>query len=230
LAGCLDLPLRAQNDLLVAAGYAPVYPERSVDAPELAVAKQALDRFLHAHEPYPAIVVDGQYDIVEANDAFALLTGDVDADALQPRANTMRMFLHPRGLARELVDFEECSGRLLRCVRRRAVVTADPELEALYEELCAYPGVSLGDVRSAINGCDLLVPLRLRKATAELAFFTTISTFGTAVDITLAELSIEALYPADDRTASWLHRGRRSRLTSARTPYTVRETRSGNRG
>lgn len=205
LAEHLEVPLRDRNGLLLAAGYAPQYGERPLQTPEMAPVREALERFLRAHEPYPAVVIDRHYNLISGNDAIAVLTADVDPDLLEPPANTLRVTLHPRGMAPRIVNLEEWSGHLLHRLRRQASVTGDPELERLHEELSGYPGVS-AEAPEEIGGAEIVLPLRLRDGDEELAFFGTVSTFGTAVDITLAELSIEAFYPANARTATRLMR------------------------
>jgi transcriptional regulator with XRE-family HTH domain len=204
LAEQLEIPLRERNILLLAAGYAPVYRERSLDDEELAAARAALDRFLRAHEPYPALVLDGHYTIVSSNDSLDLLVDGIARELLAPPANALRATLHPDGMAPRIVNFAEWSGHLLHRLRRRVALTGDSELERLHAELAAYPGVELEPPAAA---ADIFVPLRLRVGGAELAFISTVSTFGTAVDITLEELCVEAFYPADAVTANRLLRG-----------------------
>jgi transcriptional regulator with XRE-family HTH domain len=206
LAEQLEVPLRDRNGLLLAAGYAPQYAERALDTPEMEPVRLALDRFLRAHEPYPAVVIDRHHNLLAANDAIDLLTAGVDPELLEPPANTLRVTLHPRGMAPRIVNLEEWSGVLLHRLRREAAITGDPELERLYAELSSYPGVSVEPPHEEGSGADVVLPFRMRDGDDELAFFGTISTFGTAVDITLAELSIEAFYPANARTASRLLR------------------------
>lgn len=208
LAEHLEIPLRERNRLLLAAGYAPLYAERSLDEPEMASVHQALERFLRAHEPYPAVVLDRHYTLVSANDALGALTGEVAAELLEPPANALRVALHPRGMAPQILNLSEWSAHLMHRLRRHAALRADPELDRLHAELAAYPGVCLelpqdGDR----SGSDILLPLRMRAAGRELAFFSTVSTFGTAIDITLDELVIEAFYPANAATASYLLEG-----------------------
>jgi transcriptional regulator with XRE-family HTH domain len=207
LAEHLDIPLRERNRLLLAAGYAPLYAERSLQAPEMAPVHQALDRFLRAHEPYPAIVIDRHHNLVSANDALGALTEGVAPELLASPANALRVALHPRGMAPRVLNLEEWSAHLLHRLRREAALTADPELERLRDELAGYPGVCLEAPRDEGVAGDIVVPLRLRTATRELAFFSTISTFGSAIDITLDELMIEAFYPANAATAAHLLEG-----------------------
>ncbi|MBV9413481.1 MAG: helix-turn-helix domain-containing protein [Solirubrobacterales bacterium] len=203
----LEIPLRERNGLLLAAGYAPLYAERSLDEPEMSAVQRALDRFLRAHEPYPAVVLDRRYNLVSANDALAVLLEGVAPDLLEPPANALRVTLHPRGMAPQILNLKEWSAHLMHRLRRQAALTADPELDRLYDELAAYPGVCLKAPTDIDSGHDILLPLRVRAAERELAFFSTVSTFGTAVDITLDELMIEAFYPANAATASLLLEG-----------------------
>ena len=205
LAEQLDVPLRERNGLLLAAGYAPQFAERSLEMPEMEPVRQALDRFLRAHEPYPAVVIDRHYNLLAGNDAVNLLTEGVAAELLEPPANTLRVTLHPEGMAPRIANLEEWSGHLLAQLCRQAAITGDPALEELHQELAGYPGVSRGEpAYEGVIGAEILLPLRIRDGDVELAFFSTISTFGTPIDITLAELAIEAFYPANARTAARL--------------------------
>ena len=203
----LEIPLRERNGLLLAAGYAPLYAERSLDEPEMSAVQQALDRFLRAHEPYPAVVLDRHYSLVSANDALRVLIEGVAPDLFEPPANALRVTLHPQGMAPQILNLKEWSAHLMHRLRRQAALTADPELDRLYDELAAYPGVCLEAPAETDSGHAILLPLRVRAAERELAFFSTVSTFGTAVDITLDELMIEAFYPANAATASHLLEG-----------------------
>ena len=200
----LEIPLRERNQLLLAAGYAAVYGERSLDDADMEPAREALDRFLRAHQPFPAVVVDRHWNIVAGNDAIAMLTEGSAPELLASPANALRLTLHPDGMAPRIVNLAEWSGHLLQRLRRQAAITGDPELEQLHDELGAYPGVSLDPPQVGDEDADIVLPLRLRDGDRELAWISTVSTFGTAVDVTLAELSIEAFYPADDATAAAL--------------------------
>jgi transcriptional regulator with XRE-family HTH domain len=202
LAERLEVPLRDRNELLLAAGYAPLYGERPLDAEEMTPVRRALDRFLRAHEPYPAVVVDRHWTLVTANDAAHVLTDGVAPDLLEPPANGLRILLHPRGVAPRIANLAEYSAEIMRRLRRRAAITGDGVLESLWHELAAYPGVELTAPPVQTPGADIVLPLRLRQPAGELTFLSTISTFGTAVDITLAELAIEAFYPANAETAT----------------------------
>ena len=201
LAEHLEVPLRERNVLLLAAGYAPAYTETPLDAEVMAPARQALDAVLQGHHPFPAVIVDGRWNLLSANQpALALLAEDVAPALLQPPANAMRVSLHPDGLAPRIDNLPEYGGHLLTRVQRQAMASGDAELHALAAEMAGYLGRDV-DGSAAVEPADLLyVPLRLRSAGTELSFFSTLASFGTALDITLAELSIEAFFPADDAT------------------------------
>jgi transcriptional regulator with XRE-family HTH domain len=204
LAEHLEVPLRDRNHLLVAAGYAPVHPQTPLDDEVMAPVRAALDTILSGHDPYPAVIVDRRWDLVSANRAaLAVLTDGVDPDLLVA-PNALRIALHPGGLAPRIANLDEWSAHLLHRLARQVEVTADAEVGALLDELRGYPGVV--DRPGPLDPAALLfVPLRLRTpAGAELAFFSTVATFGTAVDVTLAELSIESFFPADAATAEAL--------------------------
>ncbi|MBV8946858.1 MAG: helix-turn-helix transcriptional regulator [Solirubrobacterales bacterium] len=207
LAEHLEIPLRERNGLLLAAGYAPLYAERSLEEPEMAPVHLALDRFLRAHEPYPAVVLDRRYNLVSANDALGALLDGVAPELLAPPANALRVTLHPQGMAPRILNLREWSAHLLHRLRRQAALTADLELGQLHDELSEYPGVAVEAPHEDGSPNHIVLPLRLRAAERNLAFFSTISTFGTAVDITLDELMIEAFYPANAATASHLLAG-----------------------
>jgi transcriptional regulator with XRE-family HTH domain len=205
LAERLDVPLRERNILLLAAGYAPIYGERSLADEDMSLAREALDRFLIAHMPYPAIALDRHLDIVASNDAIGVLLDGVAPWLLEPPANALRITLHPEGMAPSIANLPEWSAHLLHRVGRRVSITGDAVLEELYSELAGYPGVRT-EAPAYDVAAEIVLPLRLRSGPDELSLICTQTTFGTAVDVTLAELSIEAFYPADDTTARLLGR------------------------
>jgi transcriptional regulator with XRE-family HTH domain len=207
LADELDLPLRDRNRLLLAAGYAPVYAERALQAPQMRAIRAAVRRVLDGHEPYPAVVVDRSWNLVEANASVALLTAGVAPLLLAPPANVLRLSLHPDGMATRIVNLGEWRAHLLGRLRRQVAVTADLDLARLHDELRAYPCDQPEPVIELPGPADIVVPLRLRNDGRELAFFSTVATFGTPLDITVAELAIEAFFPADSDTAAALHAG-----------------------
>ena len=206
LAERLEVPLRERNTLLLAAGYAPAYHETPIDADEMAPVREALDRIVRGHEPYPAVVVDRRWDLVTANDtALRILTAGVSPAVLAPRPNALRVTLHPDGLAPRIENLAEWSSHLLERLDREVAVSGADDLRALADELRSYPGVA----RDAENGGGgladrLFVPLVLQHEGHVLRFFSTVATFGTALDITIAELAIESFFPADAATAEAL--------------------------
>jgi transcriptional regulator with XRE-family HTH domain len=205
LAQRLEIPLRDRNRLLLAAGFAPSFGERRLDDDALASVRDAIERFLTAHEPYPAAVLDRHWNIVAANTGLAAFTQTVAPELLEPPVNALRATLHPAGMAPLIVNFAEWSGHLLDRLRRQAELTADPELDALYDELVGYPGVATEPPSEDVP-TQVMLPLQMRVDGLELSFFSTVTTFGTAMDVTLRELAIEAFYPADDATAAALRR------------------------
>jgi transcriptional regulator with XRE-family HTH domain len=201
LADQLEVPLRERNAMLMAAGYAPVYRETPLETAEMTPVREALDRLLGGHEPFPAVVTNRRWDLISANrPAQALLSQGVAPDLLAPPINTLRVCMHPGGLAPRIVNFSEYSAHLMEQLHRQAVLTADPTLYELEKEFRGYPGVRETDSHDPMSA--LFVPFVLRAGDAELSFFSTLTTFGTALDITMAELTIEALFPADAATAA----------------------------
>jgi transcriptional regulator with XRE-family HTH domain len=204
LAERLDVPLRERNNLLLAAGFAPVFGERSLDESEMVPVRDALERFLSAHEPYPALAVDRHWNIVAGNRGIAYVTQGVADELRVPPANALRIALHPDGMAPRISNLPDWSGYVLARLRRELEATRDPELESLYKELVAYPGITEHDVAGPPNPDDIMLMHQLRLDDANLALFCTFTTFGTARDLTLAELTLVAFYPADPRTAEAL--------------------------
>jgi transcriptional regulator with XRE-family HTH domain len=204
LAEQLEVPLRDRNQLLLAAGYAPVYGQRPLDDPEMQPVREALDLVLKGHEPYPALVVDRRWNLVAANSALGMLLEGVGAELLEPPANVLRVSLHPDGIAPRIVNLGQWRAHLLEGLARQAAITGDETLAALHEELSAYPAPAGDDEPSVAAASDIVVPLRIRTDGGALAFFSAIATFGTAVDVTVSELAIESFFPADAATAAAL--------------------------
>ena len=205
LAEQLDIPLRDRNILLHAAGYASVFPERPLDDPALRVARQAIDQVLTGHEPYPAVAVDRHWTLIASNGATRRLLTGIDASLLRPPVNVLRLSLHPQGLAPRTANLAEWRAHLLARLRRQIEVSSDPELSKLLRELSEYPAPE--DAHDADRDtAAVAVPFRLVTDAGVLAFFSTITVFGTPVDITLSELALEAFYPADAETAEALRR------------------------
>jgi hypothetical protein len=207
LAEQLDLPFRERNHLLLAAGFAPAYAETALDSPQLSAVRAAVRQVLTGHEPYPAVVVDRGWNLVDANAGVALFTDGVAQELLAPPANVLRVGLHPKGMAPRVANLGEWRGHLLGRLRRQIAHTADPALARLYDELRAYPCDESEPEIELPGPGDVVVPLRIRHGDRELAFFSTVATFGTPLDITVAELAIESFFPADPDTASLLRNG-----------------------
>jgi transcriptional regulator with XRE-family HTH domain len=200
----LDLPLRERNQLLLAAGFAPVYTQTALDAPHMAAVRDAVRLVLKGHEPYPAVVVDRTWHLVEANASVALFTEGLPSELLVPPVNVLRVSLHPSGVAPNIVNLGEWRAHLLGRLKRQVALTSDAELAQLYEELREYPcDQPEPDVELPGPG-EVIVPLRIRAGDQELSFFSTVATFGTPLDITLSELVIESFFPADAATAQAL--------------------------
>lgn len=206
LAEHLEVPLRERNTLLLAAGYAPSYRETDLGAPELAPIMVALEQVLAAHDPYPAVVVNRCWDIVALNGGASILVAGVDEALLTPPVNALRLALAPTGLAPRVANLAEWRAHLLSRLRRQILLTGDAELSDLYDELAGYPGSVDHDLPPSESDAPpaIAVPLRLRTDAGELSFVSTVTTFGTALDVTLAELSLEAFLPADAATAAAL--------------------------
>jgi transcriptional regulator with XRE-family HTH domain len=198
LAERLDVPLRERNVLLVAAGFAPAFPQRSLDDPALNSARQTIELVLKAHEPNPALAVDRHWNLVSCNRMVPPLLEGIAPQMLAPPLNVMRLSFHPDGLAPRTVNLGEWCGHLLERLHRQCEQTADPELIRLYDELKTYPIPA----RSAPLGPDTVaIPFKMRLGGDILSFFSTTMIFGTPVDITLSELALETFFPADDLTA-----------------------------
>ena len=196
----LDVPLRERNQLLLAGGYAPAYPMRSFDEPELASVRAALRKVLAGHDPYPAVVVNRYWEMLDANSAVSLLISDVASSLLEPPVNVLRLTLHPDGLAPRITNLAEWRARLLGQLERRVLATNDPRLAALLEELRSYPGED-GPAPSATS---VVLPMKVLVDGVELSFFSIAASVETAYDVTVEELVIESFYPADAHTAEVL--------------------------
>ncbi|WP_182873364.1 helix-turn-helix domain-containing protein [Microbispora sp. H10670] len=199
LADQLDVPLRERNRLLLAAGFAPRYAKRPLNGDALPAAWDAIARVLRAHEPYPALVIDRGWNIAMANRAIDPFLANVAPDLLRPPINMVRLGLDPRGLASQIVNLAEVRSLLRARIARQLATAPDPELTALYEELLA-PGAE--DVSHPIES-EIAVPMIFRFGERELRLFSTTTTFGTPMDITLDEVAIESYYPADAESAAY---------------------------
>jgi transcriptional regulator with XRE-family HTH domain len=201
LAEQLEVPNRERNTLLVAAGFAPLYSETPIDAPEMGAARAVIDQLLETH-PYPAIAVDRRWDLVNANPAaFAFIEG-VDEELLGPPLNIYRITLHPKGLQPRVENFDEYAAHMVARLQQQVSLSADPELASLLDEVQGY----VGDlpVSAHLPTAQVLLPMRLRVGEHVLSMTSTISVFGAPVDVTLAELTLEMFFPADAATTALL--------------------------
>jgi transcriptional regulator with XRE-family HTH domain len=203
LADELDVPLRGRNELMVAAGFAPPYTHHGLDDEELGDVQHSLRRILDGHEPYPAVVVDGTWNLLAGNRAVELLTELVDPALLVPPVNVLRASLHPRGAAPYIVDLQEYAAHVVSRVRRQAERAASTGLRALLGELVGYcRDAGLDPIAQPRD--RIVLPLRLRHPDQQLALFSTMSVLGAPLDVTLDEIAIESFFPADDATARYL--------------------------
>jgi transcriptional regulator with XRE-family HTH domain len=207
LAERLEVPFRERNHLLLAAGHAPAFPERSLGDPELAPVREALDLILTGHEPYPAFVIDRGWNLVAANAPMQAMAAWVDPALLEPPVNVMRAGLHPQGLARWIVNLGEVRAHFVGRLERQVAITGDDGLAALLEEVAAYPAPEHAhDPAPEVAPREIVTPfMQLRIPDGrELSFFATVATFGTTAEVTASELSIELAFPADAATAAAL--------------------------
>jgi hypothetical protein len=204
----LNVPLRERNALLLAAQYAPVYSHRALDdnGSDMRYVREAIERLLTSHGPYPAFVIDRQWNVVARNENTAVLLEDVAPELLIPPVNALRLALHPAGLAPRIVNLAEWSAYLLRRLDHQILAGADAGLAELADEARSYPGVAEPGQETAGLIDRVFVPLRIMKGRRELRFLNMVATFGTALDVTAAELVIEAFYPADPATSRALSR------------------------
>jgi transcriptional regulator with XRE-family HTH domain len=203
LAEHLEIPLRGRNELLLAAGFAPEYSHSGLDAPGLSMVRVAIRQLLTGHNPYPALVVDRLWNLVEANAAADVLIEDVPEELAAAPFNVLRYSMHPAGLAPRILNLGQWREHVLGRLDREVRATADAGLAELYRELTDYPG---GDPSRPDRGAaaEVVVPLRLLHKDQELSLFTTTTLFGTPNDVTVEELAIESFYPADEQTAAYL--------------------------
>jgi transcriptional regulator with XRE-family HTH domain len=202
LADALEIPLRERNALLLAAGYAPRYFETGLGAPEMAQMRSAIELILRHQEPYPAFVLDRHWDIRMSNQAAPRCSRFLLA-AESTESNMIRRVLHPNGLRRVLVNWEETAGDLIRHLHNQiAAAPSDERAKSLLAEVLAYPGVP-ARWRTREIGAPMppLLTTIFRKGDVELRFFSTFTTFATPHDVTLEELRIECSFPADEATA-----------------------------
>jgi transcriptional regulator with XRE-family HTH domain len=206
LAESLEVPIRERNELLLAAGFAPAYPHSDLDDPQLATVRDALERVLRGHLPYPAVIVDRHGDLVSASAGFHAITRGVHPDLLAPPVSVPRVLLHPRGLAPRILNLDDWAWHVIDRVQAESLRNPSDQLQRLAEEL-----VDLAPPRPrqlAPHHLGFAVPLHLRMSDPddrELRLITTLTHFGTATDVTIAELRLEAFLPADESTSATLN-------------------------
>jgi transcriptional regulator with XRE-family HTH domain len=207
IAERLDIPLRERNVLLLSAGYAPFFPERSLDDPAMQAARRAVDVVLAGHEPFPALAIDRHWTLVAANRMVPIFLEGIDAAMLRPPVNVIRLSLHPDGLGQRIVNYAEWREHLVDRLRHQIDVTADPVLMDLLDEVNGYPVPEGAREEAPGHAQDLggvAIPFRLRTGHGILSAFSTTTIFGTPLDITLSELAIESFFPSDPETAAML--------------------------
>jgi transcriptional regulator with XRE-family HTH domain len=203
LAEHLNVPLREQNVLLHAAGFAPVYPERAIDEPDFAAARRTIDLLLKAHEPFPALAIDRHWNLVAANQALTPFMEGAADWLLQPPVNVIRLSLHPEGVASRIVNLVEWRTHIIERLTRQFEMTADTGIADLLDEVRAYPVSNEARRHRGVNrGIDhsIAIPLVIRVGEIPLSFISTTTVFGTPVDVTLSEIAIETFLPVDEFT------------------------------
>jgi transcriptional regulator with XRE-family HTH domain len=214
LAEHLDVPVRERNSLLLAAGYAPRYAQTALDDPSMTALREGIERLLTGYEPYPALVVDGTYTVIAANRGIAMLLDGVPERLLTPPLNAMRLTLHPEGLAPRILNLRAWRGHLLHQMERQIALARSGPLRELYEEVAGYPAPGTGGTGGhGPGGHDqevpypypyFALPLRIAHEGHVLSFVSSVSTFNTPMDVTVAELAIETFLPADAATVKYL--------------------------
>jgi hypothetical protein len=199
LAEHLDIPLRDQNALLLAAGFAPAFPERPLAG--LEAAKAAIDSVLQAHKPYPAFAIDRHWNVVLSNSALPQLYEGCSADLLRAPVNAVRLILHPAGMGPRILNFAAWRAHTLSILRQQIEARADPVIQGLLAEVAAYPIPLNSEAPENFQDSQrLATPLRIATRLGIVSFLNTVTVFGTPNDVTLAELALEMLFPADDQT------------------------------
>ena len=199
----LEVPLRERNKLLLAAGYAPMFSEHGLEADAMSTVREAIQRVLSAHEPYPALAVDGHWHLLDANRAVAPLMAGAAPWLLASKINVLRLSLHPEGIASQIENLGEWRAHVLHRLQRQCEQTGDPFLATLYDELAGYPVPVEATTADHAAGA-IAVPLRLRTPAGVLSFLSATMVFGTPRDVTLSEIAIETFLPADALTAAAL--------------------------
>ncbi|SEJ19345.1 MULTISPECIES: helix-turn-helix domain-containing protein [unclassified Variovorax] len=206
LAERLEVPLRERNALLVAAGFAPMYRQRSLDDPAMASARRAIDLVLKGHEPFPALAVDRHWNLVAHNALVPLLMEGAAPELLKPPINVLRLSLHPDGVAPRIANLAQWRTHLLERLLQQIAATGDAVLQSLHDELAAYPAPAVSHDAPVLDTAlsAVAVPFQVIMPSGVLSFISTITIFGTPVDVTLQELAVESFFPADEQTAAAL--------------------------
>ncbi|MDX3776512.1 helix-turn-helix domain-containing protein [Streptomyces europaeiscabiei] len=211
LAEHLDVPVRERNALLLAAGYAPRYPETPLDDPSMAALREGMERLIQGYEPYPALVMNATYEVLAANRGIVMLLDGVSESLLAPPINAMRLTLHPEGMAPRIRNLRAWRGHLLEQMERQVALHRSEPLRALYEEVAAYPlppgtpDEEPAEEPGARATAYFALPMRIEHEGRVLSFISSVSTFNTPMDVTVAELAIETFLPADPATVKYLH-------------------------
>ncbi|MDX6330732.1 MAG: hypothetical protein QOI83_3115 [Streptomycetaceae bacterium] len=202
LAEHLEVPVRERNALLLAAGYAPAYPETPLDDPAMSALRAGIEQLLTGYEPYPALVMNGTYDVLAANRGIALLIDGVAEHLLRPPLNALRITLHPEGIAPRIQNLGQWRPHLLEQLERQISMRGSQRLRELYEEVSAYPGPAPEDSADPMH--PFALPMRIEHGGQVLSFISSVSTFNTPMDVTVSELAIETFLPADPETVKAL--------------------------
>lgn len=210
LAASMSIPLREQNALLLAAGFAPAFQERALE--ELEAAKQAMDTVLRAHLPYPAFAVDRHWNVILSNSALPELYEGCAQKLLLPPVNAMRLILHPQGMAARILNYADWRTHTLQLLRAQAQARPDDGLQSLIAEVLGYPGSGGGPINPGFQASQrLATPLVIATRFGTVSFLNTLTVFGTPNDVTLSELALEMLFPADSNTVAVVQQMERER-------------------
>jgi transcriptional regulator with XRE-family HTH domain len=217
LSDYLDIPLRDRNTLLLAAGYAPAFGERALDG--LEAAKSAIECVLRAHAPLPAFAVDRHWNVVLSNAALPQLYEGCSEAFLRKPVNAIRLMLHPEGMGPGIVNFAAWRAYMVSVLRQQLDARGDPVIRQLLAEVSGYPIPAASEEPRGFEGADRLVtPLKVSTRFGIASFLNTVTVFGTPNDVTLAELALEMLFPADQATTAIVQRMvQESELAAART-------------
>lgn len=217
LAECLNIPLREQNTLLLAAGYAPAFGERPVG--ELEAARRAMDTVLRAHLPYPAFAVDRRWNVILSNSALPQLYEGCSEELLRQPVNAVRLVLHPQGMGARILNYVEWRAHTLHLLRNQLEMQADDGLEALLVEVQGYPAPPRSEATLGFDASQrLATPMRIATRFGTVSFLNTLTVFGTPSDVTLAELALEMLFPADEETSEIVAQMERERSLATSRP------------